>query len=274
MADRRQILNNQDLEQRLVELGRHVALPAGHRVARRVHISLAAEAGAAKPRVPRFWRRGTRPINRALVGLALCLAFLVLVLVVSSGARAAVSGWFHIAGVEITRVQPGGPVPSPVGTKLDLGRRTTLTAAQRHLRFRIALPRYRALGPPDEIYSGGHLRGQVALVYRVRAGFPPAAGTGVGMLITEFRSDLAVEIIKKLAFLGTTIENVRFPGAQGVWLTGSPHFFGYAMPDGSIVEEPLRLAGNTLLWQRDDVTYRLEGSVSKDIAIRIAESIR
>ncbi|HXT37274.1 MAG TPA: hypothetical protein VN837_17000, partial [Chloroflexota bacterium] len=85
---------------------------------------------------------------------------------------------------------------------------------------------------------------------------------------------LAFGILKKLAFMGTTIENVSVTGANGVWLSGAPHFFGYAMPDGSVVTEPLRLAGNTLLWQRGAVTYRLEGSVGKDIALRIAASIR
>jgi len=176
--------------------------------------------------------------------------------------------------VEIMRIQPGQPAPSPVGTTLQLGHRTTLASAQKQVQFPIELPRYRTIGPPDDIYIGGPLPGQVALVYRARAGVPAARTTGVALLITEFRADLAFGILKKLAFMGTTIENVSVTGANGVWLSGAPHFFGYAMPDGSVVTEPLRLAGNTLLWQRGAVTYRLEGSVGKDIALRIAASIR
>jgi hypothetical protein len=95
----------------------------------------------------------------------------------------------------------------------------------------------------------------------------------VALLITEFRADLSLGILKKLAFMGTTVENTSVAGAYAIWLSGAPHFFGYAMPDGSVVSEPLRLAGNTLLWQRGDVTYRIEGQVPKDIAVRIASSI-
>ena len=38
--------------------------------------------------------------------------------------------------------------------------------------------------------------------------------------------------------------------------------------------ETLRLAENTLLWERGGVTYRLEAQVTRDEAIRIASSFR
>jgi hypothetical protein len=141
------------------------------------------------------------------------------------------------------------------------------------VRFHIALPRYQTVAVPDEVYLGGPLHGQVSLVYRARAGFPRAAGTGVGLLITEFRAGLETAILKKVASMGTTLENVHVRGARGVWLSGSPHFFGYATGGGNVVIEPLRLAANTLLWERGVVTYRLEASVTKDTALRIAESM-
>jgi hypothetical protein len=273
MADAPGRLTNQELEQQLVALGKYVAFPSATRLAQRVHTSLLAEIDHGQPRESRFGRIWARPGRRAIMVLAMCLALVALVLAVSPGARAAVTGWFHIRGVEITRVPPGRPAPSPVGTTLQLGHRTTLAAAQKQIRFSIGLPRYRTIGRPDDIYIGGPLPGQVALVYRARVGVPAAPTTGVALLITEFRADLAVGILKKLAFMGTRIENTSVAGAQGVWLSGTPHFFGYAMPDGSVVTEPLRLAGNTLLWQRGDVTYRIEGQVPKDIAVRIASSI-
>lgn len=264
-------LTNEELEQQLVALGKHVAFPPATRLAQRVHDALLAECNTSqrgRSRFSRIWLR------RAAVVVALCLALMVLVLAVSPGARAAVTGWFHISGVEILRIPPGQPAPSPVGATLALGQRTTLASAQKQVSFPILLPRYQAIGLPDEIYVGGPLPGQVALVYRARAGFPPAAQTGVALLITEFRADLAVGILKKLAYMGTRIENVKVAGTDGVWLSGAPHFFGYAMPDGNVVSESLRLAGNTLLWQRGAVTYRLEGPLARDTALRIAASLQ
>ena len=35
-----------------------------------------------------------------------------------------------------------------------------------------------------------------------------------------------------------------------------------------------RLAGNTLLWERDGITYRLEAALARDDAIAVAVSLR
>ena len=43
---------------------------------------------------------------------------------------------------------------------------------------------------------------------------------------------------------------------------------------GNPQAETLRLAGNTLLWEQDGVTFRLEAQVSRDDALRIAASFR
>jgi hypothetical protein len=273
MADARQTLTDQELEDQLRELGRHVALPSANQLAQRVRVALLAEGAGAEPRVVRreaWWPRHGR---RSVIVLAACLALIALVIAVTPGARATFTRLLSIRGVEITHVPPGRTVVPVVGGTLNLGPRTTLAAAQTHVRFPISLPRYQTITRPDEIYLGGPLPGQVSLLYRARPGFPRAAGTGVGLLITEFRAGLESVFLKKLVGMGVTVEDVRFPGARGVWLSGSPHFFGYAT-GGNVIVEPLRLAGNTLLWERGPVTYRLEGSVSKETAINIAESMR
>jgi hypothetical protein len=120
---------------------------------------------------------------------------------VSPAVRATITRLFSISGVEITRVPPGRTVPAAVGGRLDLGTRTTLASAQKHVRFQIVLPRYQTVAVPDEVYLGGPLPGQVSLVYRARAGLPRAAGTGVGLLITEFRAGLETAMLKKVAYI-------------------------------------------------------------------------
>jgi hypothetical protein len=42
---------------------------------------------------------------------------------------------------------------------------------------------------------------------------------------------------------------------------------------GRIVEETARLARDVLVWEEDGVAYRLEGELTKEDAIRLAESL-
>jgi len=50
--------------------------------------------------------------------------------------------------------------------------------------------------------------------------------------------------------------------------------FFYRDASGIIQTETLRLAGNTLIWEQDGVTFRLEAQVSREDALRIAASFR
>ncbi len=59
----------------------------------------------------------------------------------------------------------------------------------------------------------------------------------------------------------------------GYWIGGEAHTFGYVGPDGEVILETLRLAGNTLLWERDGETFRLESGLGLTEAIEVAESI-
>jgi hypothetical protein len=283
MSEPRRRLAAQELEDGLAELAVHVELPVAHQLGDRVRTALLAQSMAEPAASRRAWQRThdgrygrwrAHFGRRALGVVAVCLALVALVLVLSPAARASFTDLFHIPGVEILRVTSSWPVQPPVGTKLDLGVRVTLASAQKRLQFRILVPSFQRLGHPDDVYVDGPLSGQVSLVYRARPGFPAAAKTGVGLLITEFHAGLEPAILKKLAFMGTTVENVRVSGSPGVWLSGSPHFFGYATGNGEVIIEQLRLAGNTLLWVRGGLTYRLEAQVTRDVALQIAASMR
>jgi hypothetical protein len=274
MADPRRLITDQELDDRLRDLAVHLVLPSTHQLAGRVRAALQAEGSGPRSGSYRraSWR--LRHGRHALIVFAACLALLAIVVVASPTARADIARLFSIPGVTISRVSPGRSVPVVVGAKLDLGTRTTLDLARRHARFTISVPDYASIAQPDEVYIDGPLPGQVSLVYRARTGFPRAAHTGVGLLITEFKADLEMAVLKKLVSMGSTMQNVQFADAHGVWLSGAPHFFGYTTSDGNVTIEPLRLAGNTLLWKRGGITYRLEGSISEATALRIAESMR
>jgi hypothetical protein len=67
---------------------------------------------------------------------------------------------------------------------------------------------------------------------------------------------------------------VTVDGERGVWITGKPHGFGFVDARGRAWFERLRLAGDTLLWQRGPLTLRLEGALSKAAALRVARAVR
>jgi hypothetical protein len=45
-------------------------------------------------------------------------------------------------------------------------------------------------------------------------------------------------------------------------------------PDGQHIDEGRRWVGDALIWQDGELTYRIETSLGKDAAIRIAESFQ
>jgi hypothetical protein len=213
--------------------------------------------------------------------LAVAIAVFAGTMVFSPGARHAVAGWLGLRGVKITVTPSPTPVPSlsqsplptSLGSGLDLGMRFTLAQAQVRVRFEILPPA--ELGPPDEVYlRTGFVENQVILLYRARPGLPAARLTGAGLLFTEFQGRVDTEFVEgKILFLGaTTVEAVTVNGDPGYWIEGAPHEIQYFDLKGRSIPDRARLAGNVLLWQHGNVTFRIEADIGKAQALRIAES--
>jgi hypothetical protein len=122
----------------------------------------------------------------------------------------------------------------------------------------------------DPTVPGG---GRVDLVYRARPGLPASPFTDAGLLITQFRGQPEPGFFKKVVGAGI-VKEVSVGGQPGYFFSGEPHILSYQDPTGTVREVRSRLAGNTLIWQRGDLTLRLEGQVAQAEAIRIAESMR
>jgi hypothetical protein len=206
------------------------------------------------------------------------LALLVLatgIVVATPGAREAVARRLGLLGVEI---HLGGPAPSSTtprpgaGADLGLGRRVTLEQARAAVGFPLLVPTVPGFERPDAVYlSDNPPGGRVDLVYLPRPGLRASPFTSVGLLVTEFQ---ATPFAEKLAKTATQVEQVTVGNELGYWLTGEPHGFVYQDRSGNAREETARLAGSTLLWTRGQLTLRLEGQVSKQQALRLAESMR
>ena len=160
------------------------------------------------------------------------------------------------------------------GARFAPGTPVTIEEAQGRVTFPIRLPSVPELGTPDVVAVGTPPPGgQVSLVYGPRPGVPEARQTGVGLLITQFRGEFQPYLEKGLP-RGSRVEQVNVAGARGYWIEGEPHILVFRDPGNTVHESPSRLAGNTLLWERDGVTYRLESALDRDAAIRVAASMR
>lgn len=279
-ADRSMSTIELDLDVALRDLGSRLAAPGATGIAERVRARIEAE----QPRradVP-WWRtiRGRahgserRPDRSRRLRRSLLLAAAGLLLV-AAAVTAAVG--YGLPGIRILFGPPPSLAPSPSvpasaapGAGLGLGTAMTLEDARAVVDFEIALPGD-GIGPPDAVYLSG---GRLALAWGTDPALPGTAQAGLGLLIVELRATVDEEMIEKLVLSGTDVTWVTVDGAPGYWIDGERHFLAYVAPDGTRIDDTLRQVGNSLLWTRDGVTYRLEGELTMDAAIALGETLR
>jgi hypothetical protein len=245
-----------ELEAELRALGATIEFPPTPDLATAVRRRLAAERA-----------RRVFPLRRVLaVSLALVAVAVGAVMAVPD-ARTAVLEWLGLRGVKIERTETRATAPvQPV--ELGLGERTTLAEGPEQVGFPVATPDFDALGEPDEVYVSRAVRsGQLAYVWRDDRG-------DVELLLTQFAGSLSHDFIQKALGPRTTIEEVRVDGGLGFWIAGEPHDFVYLDERGEPAFDSFRLAGNTLVWERGDLTLRVEGDLTKEEALEIATAIR
>jgi hypothetical protein len=76
--------------------------------------------------------------------------------------------------------------------------------------------------------------------------------------------------MQKFVGPGTSVTPVSVGGAEGFWIAGTPHDVAYQLPDGTYRPDTLRLAGPTLIFERGDITIRLEGALNETQALTLA----
>jgi hypothetical protein len=184
------------------------------------------------------------------VGLAVVVIAVGAALAVPS-ARSAILHFFGLGGVTIERVStlPDAQDRSLAAT---LGAPIGRAGAARLLGGPVRLP---PGGEHARLYADGQV---VSLLF----------GAPAPILLSEFRSGIGAEILKKLVGGETEVEWLQVAvDAPGVWIIGEAHvFIGPTTPP--------RLAGNVLIWQSGAITYRLEGhDLTRGLALRLAREI-
>ncbi len=201
-------------------------------------------------------------------GLVLLLASLLAVPQV----RAAVQEFFQLGAIRILR-EPATPAAGaliPIAGEhpdlislLDLPGETTLAEARSEVPYALPLPTYPdGLGPPDRVFVQD-LNGPVAILVWL----DPADATRTQLSLHLYGPGTLAEKQPVEVIFETQVN-----GLPALWTSG-PYLLSFRQPDGSQYGLARLVSGNVLIWQQGGVTYRLEGGMSMEQAIRIAESL-
>ncbi|MGD9892252.1 MAG: hypothetical protein AB7R89_32020 [Dehalococcoidia bacterium] len=277
MADRPASLAEREIERALVSAAGHIDFPSTPDLTGRVRADLEHRQNRRWLLPHHTWLSRRR---RAVAATLVILLVLLVVVALTPPARNAVADWLGLSSVEIvplpdsstsTAIPSGAP---STGALLIDGRSVSLAEARGMVAFPILLPSAALVGQPDAVYTGAEPPGgRVTLTYAPRPDLPETRETGVGLLITQFRGE-SIPFIQKGLPRGATATPTSVNGARAFWIAGVPHLLIVRDGAGAMHEQPSRLAANTLLWERDGITYRLESSLDLDTAIRIAESMQ
>jgi hypothetical protein len=161
--------------------------------------------------------------------------------------------------------------PGPPGSDLDLGVLTTQADAAKLTDFGLLRPTDPSIGAPETIW---YREGRLTLIWKSRPGLPETQAAGVGLLVTEFRGSVNRDFFGKMIGGGTTVTPVTVDGSTGYWIAGALHDFFYLDANGGFVSDSRRVVGDTLIWTRAGITFRMETALGRDAAIGIAETIR
>jgi len=189
--------------------------------------------------------------------LAVALVVVLLALTGVPAVRAAVADWFGFAGVKVKLTPEPRSSSSPLATpspppSVAPGR----LAAVRHLvAFVPRLPA--ALGPPDGVEVSAD-RKVLSMSWN-----DPAAGV---VRLDEFDGGLDYGFAKT----APGAEYLDVGGYGGLWFE-QPHEVVWLLGETSR-HDPPRLAGHTLIWEQGGTTLRLEGDLTRERAVAIAES--
>ena len=262
------------LDRPIKEYARSFAYPATPDIAGAVRQRLSGEhasvTGRQAPGKPRLaW------MAAALVVLALGASLL------TPDVQAFVRSLLRIGAIEVVVATPT-PVTNPAGTSTASASPQTLPAlleglvgetsfdiARSQMQFPIKLPTYPPeLGEPDLVYMQDPRSSLVTLWLD-----PQAPGKVQMSLMQTIETGLAEKMVSR----PEVVERTTVKGQEAAWVRG-PHYLLFQNPEvqkdlGFEFREVVLVEGNVLLWTEGIVTYRLETTLSKEEALKIAESL-
>jgi hypothetical protein len=166
--------------------------------------------------------------------------------------RATVADWLGLGGVVVQQV-PSGPTTAP---QPPAASGLSLTEAGKQAGFIPVVPV--KLGTPDGVAVSADRR-IVAMSWRTSGGT---------VRLEQFVGQVSMMYIKRIY---DQVEFMQVDGRDALWFK-SPHELVFVDKQGVEHTAQARAAGPTLVWQYDDLTFRLEGIPDKTRAAAIASS--
>lgn len=212
----------------------------------------------------RFQRRHPhqRRSQRLRVALVLLTVLALFGVVAVPDVRAGITEFFQIGSVRIWQ-RPPKPAATASITGTAPGELVTLEEAQNEVWYAIRLPSYPdGLGAPDEIYLLNPNEDGLQFVWYATADYPE-------LRLTQFGNGFWVN--KWGPTFESATPSTRVNGQYAVWAPG-PHVWSFVGTDGQraiVVPE----GNHVLIWAEQNVTYRLESSLTEGEAIKVAESL-
>jgi hypothetical protein len=241
------------LEAELRSVGSALTIPAAtHDLSAAVMERLATEpTPAAVGRIALLAQAIRRRWRTALASIA----GLLLILVAAPPVRATVADWFGFGGVVVRHSPNPGPTTAPAPPAATGG--TRLNDARRLITFTPIVPR--ALGEPSAVEATADHR-VLSMSWE---------NTPDGRIrLDEFDGAVSTMFIKSVY---GELEPIQVGFEPGWWFP-NPHDLVTVDAQGHEHTEAARVAGPTLVWQVGKVTLRLEGNLTKDRAVTIAQS--
>ena len=252
-----------DMEAMLFDLAEHLDHPRGDGLEAAVRERI-SEGGVVVDR-----ERHRR--LRMVLALAAAVVVLTSAVLTIGPARHAIADWLGIGAVEVRRSGPTVPVATgphtvpgapTTGTTLsnpDAARR--LATARTQVGFTIVTPHSAAAGGLAGVLVDTTHRAPLVVLRYPRFTLVEVASSGENGPIMRKVLD------------GATVDDTDIAGVPALWVRGA-HEVGFMGRDGTFQTDTVRRSGPVLLWERDRVTYRIEGLARLDEALAMARTLR
>jgi hypothetical protein len=248
-----------DVEQELRELGRTlVVAPPPDDLAERVIVRVRTES-ARRSRLSTWWHWLTGSRRRLVAAI---VAAVLIGLVLTPPVRAAVVEWLRIGGVLIrSGPPPAAPSVSPQPIPPASGSGVSLDRAQAMVDFSVGVPA--ELGAPDYVSVSADRR-VVSMEW----------GSGRDRIhLDQFDGTISWVFVKQV---WSEVIPTAVNGRDAAWIADT-HEIVYTDRDGTERRAEARISGPCLVWERltgpQTVTLRMEGDLSLERAVAIAESV-
>lgn len=219
----------------------------------------AATRAGKQPRVVHL------PLSRSKRILLIAAATVLLLAGAAVAAKIAID-----LGAVVVEVTPSVPGPHPTTSVAPTGEPVTLEEAGALLGRAVAVPG--RLGRPDRIWAdevfmeAGEVA-RVTMAWRARPDLPEISGTWFGVVLMVFEGD-ANQASKDIYADTGVLQYESVDGVEYYWTSGA-HVLELLTSEGVVF---VRVEGNVLLWRDGPFTMRLETSLPRADAIRIASS--